>query len=306
MLQVVYGKLVSVPTLVVPGQRDQLILGTNVFKFILTQLKQTSGYWNVMNRPDTSGEPEIEQFLNMLSGINRWKGGEIPDVVGTAKLAQFVTLSPKQEHLVWGRLPSNAPISMGSAVVIEPSKAQTHKKGIMVGRVIASISGDGWVPVRIMNPLDKAITLRRNTKIADVFPVIAVEDLNVYPDRKHNEMVSVQSQSTIGGIDEGDCPAFKLSESLHKLGVGDLDIESCEVSHYWKSQLVQLIMRHDDVFSKHKLESGESKEFVHRIHLSDDRPFRLPYRRVPPAQYQKFRSVLSEMEEQDIIRKSNS
>lgn len=302
----VYGKLVSVPTLVVSGQRDQLILGTNVIKFILTQLKQTSGYWNVMNRPETSGEPEIEQFLNMLSGINRWKGSEIPDVVGTAKLAQSVTLSPKQEHLVWGRLPSNAPISMGSAVVIEPSKAQTHKKGIMVGRVIASISGDGWVPVRIMNPLDKAITLRRNTKIADVFPAVAVEDLNVYPDRKHNEMVSAQNQSIIGGIDEGDCPAFKLSESLHKLGLGDLDIESCEVSHYWKSQLVQLIMRHEDVFSKHKLDCGEAKEFVHRIRLSDDRPFRLPYRRVPPAQYQKLRSILSEMEEQDIIRKSNS
>lgn len=77
----VYGKLVSVPTLVVPGQRDQLILGTNVIKFILTQLKQTSGYWNVMNRPETSGEPEIEQFLNMLSGINRWKGGEIPNIL---------------------------------------------------------------------------------------------------------------------------------------------------------------------------------------------------------------------------------
>ncbi|KAG1937112.1 interleukin-1 receptor accessory protein-like 1-A [Pimephales promelas] len=245
----VCGTLVSVPTFVVPGQRDQLILGSNVIQFILTQLKQTPSYWNVMNRPESSGEPEVEQFLNMLSGINRWKGRVIPDIVGTAKLAQAVTLLPRQEHLVWGKLPPNTPISMGSTIVIEPPKSQTHKKGIMVGRVIASMSGDGWVPVRIMNPLDKAITLRRNSKIADVFPVIAVivEDLSVHSNHNSNEMVSVQSQS-IRGIDEGGCT--------------DLG--------------------------------------------PNDRPFRLPYRRVPPAQYQKLRSVLSEMEEQEIIRKSNS
>ncbi|KAL1259042.1 hypothetical protein QQF64_009619 [Cirrhinus molitorella] len=40
----VYGKLVSVPTLVVPDQKDQLILGTNVIKFLLTQIKQDSGF----------------------------------------------------------------------------------------------------------------------------------------------------------------------------------------------------------------------------------------------------------------------
>lgn len=58
--------------------------------------------------------------------------------------------------------------------------------------------------------------------------------------------------------------------------------------------------------SKHKLDCGKAKEFVHKIHLADSRPFRLPYRRVPPAHYQKLRKVLSEMEEQEIIRKSCS
>ncbi len=35
-------------------------------------------------------------------------------------------------------------------------------------------------------------------------------------------------------------------------------------------------------------------------------PFRLPYRRIPPAHYQKLRIALTEMEEQGIIRKSVS
>lgn len=48
------------------------------------------------------------------------------------------------------------------------------------------------------------------------------------------------------------------------------------------------------------------KGFVHRICLTDDKPFRLPFRRVPPSQYCKLRDVLNEMEEIEIIRKSSS
>lgn len=47
----VYGHAVSVPTLVVPGQRDEMILGTNVIKYIISQMKSTHGYWRVLNRP---------------------------------------------------------------------------------------------------------------------------------------------------------------------------------------------------------------------------------------------------------------
>ncbi len=137
---------------------------------------------------------------------------------------------------------------------------------------------------------------------------MAVEDLGAHSDHNTNEMVSVKSQSTVGGIvsDEEGCTVFRLHESLQKLNLGDLDIDSCEVSPYWKSQLVQLIKRNEDVFSKHKLECVKAKGFVHHINLSDDRLFRLPYRCVPPAQYQKLRTVLSEMEEQEIICKSYS
>ncbi|KAL7877507.1 hypothetical protein SRHO_G00041500 [Serrasalmus rhombeus] len=40
--------------------------------------------------------------------------------------------------------------------------------------------------------------------------------------------------------------------------------------------------------------------------LKDHKPFRLPYRRVPPSQYEKLRTALNETEEKGIIRKSHS
>lgn len=40
--------------------------------------------------------------------------------------------------------------------------------------------------------------------------------------------------------------------------------------------------------------------------MTDSQPFRLPYRRIPPAHYQQLREVLSEMEMKNIIQKSIS
>ncbi len=93
---------------------------------------------------------------------------------------------------------------------------------------------------------------------------------------------------------------------LKDYGLKDVDIDGCEVSEMWRRKLAALIVSYHDVFSKDKLDCGEAKDFVHRIHLYDERPFRLPCRRTPPAHYQKLREMLSEMEEKGIISKSVS
>lgn len=302
----VYDCTFRVPALVVPGQKDQLILGTNVIKHLLRHFRLSPHFWQVLSKPESAEAPEIVQFLNMLSGINRWRGDKMPDVIGTVKLAQAVTLLPKQEHLVWGRLPASSPLSEGSAILVEPPKSQTHKKGVIVCRTVVSMSGDRWVPVRILNTCDKPITLRRNAKVADASACVAVEDLEVASDQNPSETLRVQSQTVCSDAQSSPPSCPSLRDSLQKMGLEDLDLDSCEVSDHWKAQVLQLIHRYEDVFSKGKLDCGLAKDFVHRIHLSDDRPFRLPYRRVPPRQYHKLRQVLTEMEERELIRKSNS
>ncbi|KAK3538085.1 hypothetical protein QTP70_029184 [Hemibagrus guttatus] len=216
-------------------------------------------YWCVVNRPESTEEAAAEQFLNILSGLNTWRGDKMPDAIGTAKLVQAVMLLPKQENLVWARLPPTAPISEGSVVLIEPTKSPTHKKDIIVGRVVVSMTADRWVPVRMLNPYDMPIT----------WPTFHL----VWHWRIWKRMWS--------------------------------EIDSCEVSPQWKGQLLRLVQKYEHVFSKHKLDCGRAKDFVHRIHLSDNWPFRLPYRHVPPGHYQMLQQVLSEMEERDIIRKSS-
>jgi len=177
-----------------------------------------------------------------------------------------------------------------------------------VGRTVALMSGDRWVPVKIVNTSAKPVTLRRNTRLADVSPCVALEDFELNMDHDRNAGLEAQNQKMQKDTDHAcSTPvAPTLQNKLNSLGLDKIDISSCEVSPFWKSQLVELIQKYEDVFSKDKLDCGHAKDFVHRIHLTDDRPFRLPYRRVPPGQYQKLREALSEMEEKDIIRKSSS
>jgi hypothetical protein len=295
----VYGCRMIVPVMVVPGQTEQMILGSNAIKHILTQLKNTDGYWRLVSSPDNGQTDDHCQFLSLLSNTERWRGECIPDKVGTVKVKSCVTLKPQSEHLVWGKLPESAVMSVGSTVVVEPTQSKARPKQILVGRVITPLWGDRWVPVKVINPTDRTVVLRRNAKIADVSPCIAVEDLPKAEEVKCN-MQCVQSEDVHLRSEED------MVHAMEALGLQDVDLKSCEVSLQWKDKLVHIIEQYESIFSRHKMDCGEAKEFVHRIHLVDDKPFRLPYRRIPPSQYEKLRMTLNEMEEKGIIQKSSS
>ncbi|XP_047446637.1 uncharacterized protein LOC125011456 [Mugil cephalus] len=294
----IYGSKFIVPTFLVPGQRDELIIGSNVIRPMIQRMKSDEKYWELIC--SNTSDPECEQFLQLLSCITRWSGPDLPDKVGTVRLRQAVTLAPQQEYLVWGKLPSSSPVSPGSAILVEPTSSRSAPKNIIVGRVVAPMWGDRWVPMKILNPTKRPVTLRRNAIVADVFPCVAVEDLPI------SQGVSrPQADQAADPIPNSD-PSSAPSQRLKDCGLADISLEGCEVSDDWKQRLADLVITYQDVFSKDKLDCGEAKEFVHRIHLTDDRPFRLPYRRVPPAHYHKLREVLSEMELKGIISKSVS
>ncbi|KAJ8362452.1 hypothetical protein AAFF_G00374040 [Aldrovandia affinis] len=261
-------------------------------------MKSTDKYWELVS--SSNSDPDCEQFLQLLSCISRWSGPELPDVVGTVQLKQAVTLLPQREYVVWGKLPSRSPISPGSTVMVEPTSARSTPRNILVGRVVTPMWGDRWIPVKVLNPTQRAITLRRNAKIADVFPCLAVEDLPITQGLCRSQC-GLSDPPTASPRSAGD-PVQLLKDC----GLVDINVDGCEVSESCRRKLAELVLSYQDVFSRDKLDCGEAKEFVHRIRLSDDRPFRLPYRRVPPGHYQQLREVLSDMEMKGIISKSLS
>lgn len=313
-----------VPVLVVSRQQDEMIVGTNVLKHLLHHLKKSGNYWDLLSNPDESRGKETEMFLDLLANLQRWKGDKIPNKIGTVKLRQCVTLLPRHEHLIWGKLPNAVSISVGSTVMVEPTTSKAAQRNVLVGRLVTPLWGDRWIPMRVINPLDKPIVIKRNAKIADVHACIALEDFEPICNRPHVTLKqsylqnayhsqecaklstpSREQSQSVGSRKQTNHYSY-VDTSLKKLDLEDLDIATCEVSDHWKQRLVDLVSRYEQIFSRGKLDCGEAARFVHRIRLTDDRPFRLPYRRVPPAHYHKLKQVLDEMEEKGIISKSTS
>ncbi len=175
----IYGESCLEPILVVPGQRDDPIIGTNVIKLLAHRLKGDSDYCRLVSNQTVEAMAGCEQFLDIMAITCRWKGSELPDKVGTIKLQQCVTILARQKHLVWGKLPKNVPMSPGSTVVVEPTTSRSVSRDITIGRVVTPLWGDRWVPVKVTNISDKSITLKRNCKLADVSPCVTVEDFEL-------------------------------------------------------------------------------------------------------------------------------
>ena len=158
----VYGISCLVPGLIVPGQHDDLILGTNLIKHLMHQMKGTDEYWRLISECTSQPSPAGEYFLNIMTNLTCWQSEEMPRKIGKVKLNQAVTLLAKQEHLVWGRLPNSMPMSPGSTIVVEPSSSKTMPQNTMVGQVITPMWADRWVPMKVTNLSDKPFTLKRN------------------------------------------------------------------------------------------------------------------------------------------------
>lgn len=303
------GCKMTVSFLVVPGQVDDMIVGSNVMRHIMRQVKKSDWFWDNVSQP--AREDSHEPLLDLLSNVDRWHGNRIPKRVGTVVLKQCVTLEPRHEHLLWGKLKEEVQVSVGSTVMVEPSVSRSAPRNVLVARTVCPLWGDKWIPMKVINPLDRPIVLRRNTKLAQLHPCLALEELQL---DTVSEGSSGKAKAAVQNLIQAETPGSECPQimqedymlKLQELGLAEIDVQSCDVSDVWKAKLVDLISQYEGIFSRDKLDCGEAKDIVHRIRLKDEQPFRLPCRRVPPSDYQKLKQTLDAMEEKGIIRKSNS
>lgn len=66
-----YGVKCIVPVLVVAGRKDEIIIGTNMLKYVVHQMKNDDIYWKLISC-SAQKSTEIEQFLEMTAGLTRW------------------------------------------------------------------------------------------------------------------------------------------------------------------------------------------------------------------------------------------
>ena len=120
-------------------------------------------------------------------------------------------------------------------------------RNIMVGRVITPLWGDRWVPMKVTNMSNKPITLKRNSKLADVSPCLAVEDFEVFQGTSQPEKAKQEKR-------QDKVKPTDLKQRLQHVGLTDVDIDKCNAGQVGKEKLVELLEKYNDIFSKHALD----------------------------------------------------
>jgi hypothetical protein len=85
-----------------------------------------------------------------------------------------------------------------------------------------------------------------------------------------------------------------------------LDIDLKHFTPSTKGKLQDLICKWKAVFSTGPTDLGYTRLVEHEINLTDDKPYRDPYRRIPPSMFDEVREHLREMLEIGVIRESSS
>ena len=90
---------------------------------------------------------------------------------------------------------------------------------------------------------------------------------------------------------------------IEKLGV-KVDLEN--LSSDQVTSLSKLLLKWEDVFSTGPADLGRTDLIKHKIVLNEDKPFKQPYRKIPPSLYEEVRQHVREMLEAGAIRESDS
>lgn len=307
-LKVLDKELHNVPAFVVPVTEYRstvpLLVGTNVIRASKCHLEAEYGKQFLV----VIKEKHPEWYTAMMEMGNTDPGGH-NDCVGPAcYTGRKMCVPAGKEVNVMCRV-NGGPRRKTYTALIESNVNSQLPEGLIVGRVLAYVK-KGVVPVRVMNLSTRPIQIRPHAHLAEAFLVRDVlewkgnrecpsgaEQLSPgNPNVAGNRSEVCQSQDQVIHPTHNSCTLFCT-----------VDLSSAAVeSEEQRGHLKQLVEKNADIFSQHPMDFGHTKTMQHEIPLIDPKPFRLPYRKIPPSQWQDVRKLLKDMEEAGVIRPSKS
>ena len=273
----------KVPAFIVPpgsyGPGVDALIGTNLIR--LAQQDQVrlhgSTYLQVVERQNKA-------WSAACSAIESRRPGDARGNLGIAvHRGRGRRIEPGSEVEVMCQVARNCP---SCTAIVEPIGHSTKGSRMMVGRTLVDASPGCYIPIRVLNVSDRPITIGKNVPLAQLFLVCAIEEAS-------KDQLTPPS---------GPSPLLAQTSASFP----ELDLASSPITPEEKLRLEHLLAEYSDVFSQHDFDYGLAKDIEHDIPLVDEDPFRLPYRRIPPAQFQEVRRHIQEMEQAGVIKKSHS
>lgn len=148
---------------------------------------------------------------------------------------------------------------------------------------LKSVGNTVRVPVRVCNLSARVIEIPPKSLLCSINNVSVIDSWTPDSSKKSDKKSSDMTLEEMGvSVDTDNLSADQLLKVRQVLG-------------NWYS-----------IFSKGPTDLGKANLVKHTIKLTDDTPFKEPYRRIPPALFEEVRQHLKEMLESDAIRPSES
>ena len=150
---------------------------------------------------------------------------------------------------------------------------------------VHKLSGTNYqkIPVKVCNMTAKPISIKPRSVVCHLSEVKVIDNLA--------SDIPTSSQDSKG---------FAV---LEELGV---KLETDELSPEQLLRAQQVLGKWEHIFSRGLTDLGKTDLVKHKIDLLDTKPFKQPYRRIPPGMYEEVRQHLKDMLAAGAIRESNS
>lgn len=278
------GKEIVVPALVVPTTNYHkdvpVIIGTNVI----------TRYEEMCNADaDTIPVEWKRAFLSLHSGF-------VGSVRSTNKTS--FNVQPFESITVSGLVRKQKETE---SAVTEQSEKASSKIGVCPRVVKLNRQGKtARVPVRIYNMSAKVITIAPRSLLCDLQDVKVLRSINPL-DTENSATIS--GQHIVTEDPESDSDPSDTNFSLSEIGV---DLKESILSEPEKDKASLIFEKWQGIFSRGPLDLGHTDLVKHTIKLTDDTPFKEPYRRISPAMIEEVREHIAEMLAAQAIRPSSS
>ena len=187
------------------------------------------------------------------------------------------------------------------AAITEQSDKASSKIGVCPRVVRLNRQGKtARVPVRIYNMSAKGITIAPRSLLCDLQEVKVLR--SVTPVDTENK-TAISGQQIASEIEDSDTNNSENKFSLSDIGA---DLTESVLSEDQKEKASLIFEKWQRIFSRGPLDLSHTDLVRHEIKLTDDKPFKEPYRRISPAMIEEVREHIAEMLAAKAIRPSSS
>ena len=181
------------------------------------------------------------------------------------------------------------------SAIMEQNEGASNRLGVCPRVVSLEKTGTYQrVQVRMFNISAKVVIIKPKSDLCELHEVKVLRSVDPISQKEETVHINQQQVKNRENLTED-------KEFLEKLELGESKITSDQ-----KEKVGEFLLKWKHIFSKGVTDLGNCDLVKHEIKLTDDKPFKEPHRRIPPAIFQEVREHLREMLEAGAIRPSTS